>query len=161
MRYLILLTLLLSACESVPALPQISGPQEGDVYEHKLTRERVQIDRVGIAHELAQGYRNDEARRREAFTVGVEVQDAYYLSGDIVMPSYAGEDDVRFDPQTMERHSPDTTSQSAAYLEQRGNYVIEQMRSDLIDRFLMEDIEYRVARILPVADLETDYILID
>jgi hypothetical protein len=150
---LLLLTLTLWACQA--------GPQVGDVYEHKLTRERIQIDGVGVGYELARSYREDEQQRREALTLDGAVQDFYYLSGDIVVPSYAGEDDARFDPQTMERHRPDTTAQSAAYLEQRGNYVTEQMRSDLIDRFLMEDIEYRVARILPVADLETDYTLID
>jgi hypothetical protein len=153
MRYLLPALLLLAACQT--------GPQPGDVYEHKLTRERIQIDRVGVGHDLMQSYREDEARRLEALTFDGEVSDVYYLTGEVVVPSYVGDEDIQFDPQTLELVRPDTTARSVAYLERRSNYVTEQMRSDLFDRFLMDDIPYSVARILPVEDLERDYTRID
>lgn len=130
MRFTICLLLLLtlSACES--------GPQVGDVYEHKLTQERIQIEHVGIGSDLRERFDfEDEVARTTATDDDGDLMPIYFTGGLAVRPIY--------------REGADSTLASVGY------YTEEQMRIE------GGRIAIRWGNILNVADLEADYTLVD
>lgn len=72
MKKLLFATLLLTACH----------PQEGDVYENLLTRERIQIDRIGVCGELEESY----DRITDALIDNSELSSSELLRNNIIKP---------------------------------------------------------------------------
>jgi hypothetical protein len=146
MRYLLLVVLLLSACESAPALPQISGPQEGEVYENKLTRERIQIDRVGVGFELKSHYlRSDSLVKAEMTDSTGKVMQSYFTAGFRTRPIYRG--------------AGDSTAKSVAYL--TDDRIKLSGGGWWIDGELHRYMPIKWANIKTAEEIETDYTLID